>query len=176
MGVYEARPNPTVLYILVIAGIVIAGSVGYVLVAGVTSGPTPPSGGSGSGCPTGDACVYIPQGAGNGPGPNHNFNPEHITVVVGKNNTVFWIDQDSSACHTITSTSVPAGAKPFNDGNICNGQTYSLTLTVPGVYDYICTIHPWMVGDTITVIGPNGSAGAVSNSTSTAVAQSNTTG
>jgi plastocyanin len=38
----------------------------------------------------------------------------------------------------------------INSGNLSHGQSYSVTLTKPGTYQYICTIHPNMKG-TITV-------------------------
>jgi plastocyanin len=36
---------------------------------------------------------------------------------------------------------MPAGAKPFNSGNIEPGKQYPHTSTVPGTYKYFCIPH-----------------------------------
>lgn len=75
-----------------------------------------------------------------------NFQPSGITVVVGVNNTIVWNDLDAEQ-HTVTSLSVPAGAAKFDSGILNQGQTFTVTLTVPGTYRFYCTIHPtWMRG------------------------------
>jgi plastocyanin len=88
--------------------------------------------------------VILPNGVG--ANPNLNFKPVNIVVVIGVNNTVQWIDQDPTP-HTVTSTSVPTGAKAFDSGTINLGNTFTVTFTVPGTYKYHCTLHPgWMLG------------------------------
>jgi len=79
-----------------------------------------------------------------------NFQPVHIKVVVGVNNTIVWNDLDYEQ-HNIESSTIPAGAKAWNSGTLDQGQTFTVTLTVPGNYGYFCEIHPWMVG-TIQVV------------------------
>ena len=74
------------------------------------------------------------------------FLPDAITVVLGVNNTVVWTNNDGSP-HTVTANN---GA--FESGNLAPGQTFSFTFTAPGVYQYHCTYHPWMVG-AVTVKG-----------------------
>jgi plastocyanin len=75
-----------------------------------------------------------------------NFQPARIGVVIGVNNTIVWKDLDGIQ-HTVKSTSVPPGAKPFYSGIMNQGQSFTVTLTVPGLYKYDCSIHPdWMVG------------------------------
>jgi plastocyanin len=72
-------------------------------------------------------------------------------VVVGVTNTVLWTNNDNIQ-HTVTSTSVPNGAKSFDSGLMSPGKTFQITLTVPGTYGYYCKLHPtWMKG-TIDVI------------------------
>jgi len=40
-----------------------------------------------------------------------------------------------------------ACASKFDSGILNQGQTFTLTLTVPGTYRFYCTIHPtWMRG------------------------------
>ena len=80
-----------------------------------------------------------------------NFTPSRIKVVIGVNNTVVWNDLDYVQ-HTVKSTSVPSGAKPWSSQILNQGQTYTVVLTVPGTYRYVCSIHPdWMIGF-ITVV------------------------
>ncbi len=80
-----------------------------------------------------------------------NFQPSKIKVVIGVNNTIAWDDQDFVQ-HTVRSVLVPSGAKAWDSGILNQGQTFTLVLTVPGNYRYVCSIHPgWMIG-TIQVI------------------------
>ena len=91
--------------------------------------------------------VVLPNGVGSNP--NLNFKLANIVIIIGVNNTVQWIDQDPTP-HTVTSTSVPAGAKAFDSGTINLGDSFSVTFTVPGTYRYYCALHPgWMVGSIV---------------------------
>ena len=71
---------------------------------------------------------------------NYYFNPSSLNVEVG--DIVKWVWVQGS--HTTTSSSIPGGAAswdaPINSGN----QTYSYTVTVVGVYSYVCTPHAGM--------------------------------
>jgi len=88
--------------------------------------------------------ITIPYGVGDNE--SLNFQPSSTTVVVGVNNTIVWNDLDAEQ-HTVTSMSVPSGAAKFDSGILNQGQTFTLTLTVPGTYEFYCTIHPtWMRG------------------------------
>ncbi|MBO0888654.1 cupredoxin domain-containing protein [Candidatus Bathyarchaeota archaeon] len=86
----------------------------------------------------------------NGVGGNQslNFLPANITVVIGVNNTVTWVNSDT-ALHTVTSQTVPAGAGSFNSGNMNAGAKFTHTFTVPGTYTYTCIFHTWMNGTVI---------------------------
>jgi plastocyanin len=95
--------------------------------------------------------VSMYNGAGNPANPP-GYRPDNITVVVGVNNTITWTNDDVSP-HTVTSMSVPAGVATFNSGIISKGETYTLALTVPGTYEYICTLHNWMKGTVIVKSG-----------------------
>ena len=77
------------------------------------------------------------------------YSPSTITVVVGVNNTVTWVNTDD-APHTVT-----ASDGSFNSGNLNGGQSWSHTFTTPGTYPYYCSYHPWMKG-TVIVKGPSG--------------------
>jgi plastocyanin len=96
------------------------------------------------------------------------YSPATVVVVIGKNNTVFWTNDDS-APHTVTSDT----AGMFDSGTsgplITQGGTYQFTFTTPGTYTYHCTFHNWMHGKVIVEAAP-------SSSTSTsAQSQSSTT-
>jgi amicyanin len=66
------------------------------------------------------------------------FSPASLTISVG--DTVTWTNADA-VVHTATSTS---GA--FDSGDLAQGESYSLTFTAAGTYDYLCTPHPSMTG------------------------------
>ena len=77
------------------------------------------------------------------------FNPSAVNANVG--DTIIW--QWLSGDHTTTSTSVPNGAAswdaPMNNANI----TFKYIITVPGLYNYHCTMHPSTMNGSITVTG-----------------------
>ncbi len=73
---------------------------------------------------------------------NFDFQPMAVTVPVG--GAVTWKNLDGEP-HTVTSLD---GA--FRSGALDEGDTYSFRFTKPGVYRYLCTIHPKMVA-TVTV-------------------------
>ncbi|HUK74765.1 MAG TPA: multicopper oxidase domain-containing protein [Nitrososphaerales archaeon] len=104
---------------------------------------------SSSSGPAAQVHVSIPQGSElNTASPG--YSPAAITVVIGVNNTVEWINNDV-APHTVTSASIPAGATKFDSGymNIEGSGTFTYTFTVPGTYQYGCSYHPWMHGTVI---------------------------
>ncbi len=118
---------------------------GYII--GDYTGMTVPPGVSSAS--TGAAVVNVVIPSGTGASGHLSFNPGSITVVIGVNNTVIWTNDDS-ASHTVTSSSAPAGAQRFDSGNLNANATFTVTLTVPGTYQYHCSYHSWMTG-TITV-------------------------
>ena len=69
------------------------------------------------------------------------FTPATLTVTAG--DTVTWTNLDAIA-HTVTSTT---GA--FDSGSLDQGDSFSLTFTTPGTYDYLCTPHPSMTGSIV---------------------------
>ena len=103
-----------------------------------------PGAGAQSTAPKANGFISILQGS-QVPGTQITFSPQNVTVVIGKNNTVQW-SNDDSATHTVTSTSVPTGASSFNSGLLGAGDKYTFTFTTPGTYNYICTLHGWMHG------------------------------
>jgi plastocyanin len=86
------------------------------------------------------------------------YEPATVTIKVGE--TVTW-KNDSAFVHTATAdpdlarqedlVSLPAGAEPWDSGNVEQGKSWSHTFTVPGEYRYFCLPH-YMVGMTGMVI------------------------
>jgi plastocyanin len=98
--------------------------------------------------------------------PDH-FVPQNVTVELGVNNTVVWINQDTVP-HTVTSDT-----NVFKSGSIGPGANFTWTFTVAGIYHYHCSIHPFMTG---TVIVLNAAGQMVSSTISnTSTTSSNTT-
>jgi Copper binding proteins, plastocyanin/azurin family len=75
--------------------------------------------------------------------------PVNKMVIIGVNNTIEWVNQDTVG-HTVTALVAPSEGLKFNSGLILAGKTFSVTLTVPGVYRYTCAWHNWLAGQ-ITV-------------------------
>jgi plastocyanin len=69
---------------------------------------------------------------------NFAFDPANITVKVGS--TVRWVNQDSVP-HNIQFTD-----PHFSSVLLASSQSGSQKFDQPGVYDYICSIHPDMHG------------------------------
>ena len=85
--------------------------------------------------------VHIPSGAGMQMVSGNDFySPQTLTVVIGINSTVTWINSDDVP-HTVT-----ANDGSFDSGNLDAGQSWSHAFTVPGTYAYYCAYHPWMKG------------------------------
>ena len=71
-------------------------------------------------------------------------------MVVVAGTAVEWRNT-SLAAHTVTAdpakdprASLPAGAVPFDSGEIGRGQVWRHTFTTPGTYRYVCTTHDWL--------------------------------
>lgn len=79
------------------------------------------------------------------------FSPDTITVVLGKNSTVVWMNNDTSgAPHTVTPKSPSAGWET-GSAQLMQGDTYTYAFTTAGSYPYYCTIHPTTMAGTIVV-------------------------
>lgn len=73
---------------------------------------------------------------------DYQFFPAKLTVNAGT--TVTWVNRDSAPHDAVASE----GA--FNAGRLDQGESGSVLLDLPGVYEYLCTFHPDMKA-TITV-------------------------
>jgi len=70
--------------------------------------------------------------------PENDYSPGTLTVKAGT--TVTWINEDR-VVHTVT-----ARDGSFDSAGMRKSQRWSRTFTEPGVYEYYCTPHPWMIG------------------------------
>jgi manganese oxidase len=71
------------------------------------------------------------------------FLPSTVIVVMGKNNTITWTNEDY-AIHTVTSNTAL-----FDSGNVSPQTSFTFTFSSPGTYHYHCSYHPWMTGTVI---------------------------
>ncbi|HEY7506974.1 MAG TPA: plastocyanin/azurin family copper-binding protein [Nitrososphaera sp.] len=90
--------------------------------------------------------VTMPVGA-SVPTNNEYFVPDVVETTVGS--MVTWTNEDSVP-HTATSGVVEDNApKPdgaFDSSFLMEGQSYSFVFDTAGVYDYYCSVHPFMTG------------------------------
>lgn len=77
-----------------------------------------------------------------------DFQPKTVHIRAGQ--TVEWRNT-SIITHSVTDdgkvalkpadAAIPAGATPFNSGDIPAGQVFAASFPVPGTYKYFCTHH-----------------------------------
>jgi plastocyanin len=68
------------------------------------------------------------------------YSPRKLTVNL--KSRINWVWTDGSAdVHDVKLLSAPTGFKKFQTEPGSAGYTYSKTLTKPGVYKFICTLH-----------------------------------
>lgn len=105
-------------------------------------------------CPS-SACVNVtipsaastqPSGYTPGSKTTFGYTPDTITIVIGKNNTIVWINNDAGL-HTATSDTTGVGA--FTSGDITAGASAQVTFTTVGTFTYHCNYHPFMQGTVI---------------------------
>jgi len=93
------------------------------------------------------------------------FDPIGLRVRVGQ--TVRWTNNDTGNSHTATAyhpanfdrpRRIPEDAQPWDSDYLLPGDSFSVTLTVAGVYDYYCVPHEMagMVGRIVVGAPPPG--------------------
>lgn len=134
-----------VILAIVLAAIVVSASAGYIYIASLSSAKPIVT------------VIRIPKGSSFQPAGfnvgdfQRNFVngtypfPVNVTVTIGVNNSIQWVNDDTEG-HTVTALVAPAGAVKFNSGLISEGKSFSVILTVPGVYKYTCAWHNWLAG------------------------------
>ena len=88
------------------------------------------------------------------PDGNRNTNAM-VAITLGQ--SVGWTHNGSNT-HTVTSTTVPAGAVTFASGALNRGDTFQFTPTAAGMHVFRCEIHPGIMLDariTVTDLGGN---------------------
>jgi plastocyanin len=114
--------------------------------AGTTEAASTTAGGSASSAAASTATTAAPGPAGEVTVVDFSFDPEEIEVTAG--GTVTWTNEDDFA-HEIVATD---SENPFaGEGEIDNGQTYTVTFAEVGTYDYFCGIHNSMTGSIVVV-------------------------
>ncbi len=72
--------------------------------------------------------------------------PSTITISTGEE--VSWQNQDS-AFHSVTSGEYGSASELFDSGYMDPDEIFIVQFTESGVYNYHCTLHPWMEGQVI---------------------------
>ena len=67
------------------------------------------------------------------------YEPREITVREGE--TLTWINEDA-VVHTVTSKELGV----FDSSIIAAGKEWQYEFKEQGLYEYFCTLHPWMEG------------------------------
>ncbi len=95
-----------------------------------------------------------PSGGGGAAGPavevgmvDIQFDPKDVTVAKG--GTITWTNNESVP-HDVTKEDGPGPDFSSGKGNMQEGDTFDQKFDVAGKINYVCTVHPNMVG-TITV-------------------------
>jgi len=160
---YEAKPDGRLVALLLIAVVVMPALIAAELYfpglqpkfeAPSSGGSAVTTSGGGGAAPAAGVKIILP----NGVNLNHalDFTPSTVVLVIGVNNSVTWVNQDTTD-HTATFTTVPAGVQPtsVSASDIPPGTSFGpVTFTVPGTYDYHCQFHPgWMRGTIIVKSG-----------------------
>lgn len=85
---------------------------------------------------------------GNADGSDVWFDPIGLRIEPGQ--TIRWTNLDRGNSHTATAyhpnnsdrpLRIPGAAEPWTSGYLLPGETFSVRLTVEGVYDYFCIPH-----------------------------------
>lgn len=71
-------------------------------------------------------------------------------VTISVNDFVEWKNADTAVHTVVSGVSPELGGKgsdgTFDSGLINQGASFKFQFTKTGVYDYFCTLHPWMTG------------------------------
>jgi plastocyanin len=87
------------------------------------------------------------------------FDPDPVTVVAGA--TIRFENSSARFVHTATcdpalardpaNVALPTGADAWDSGNVAPGESWSITLDIPGEYRYVCLPHE-LAGMTGTIV------------------------
>jgi plastocyanin len=74
------------------------------------------------------------------------YKPPKISIKSG--DSVTWLNHDS-AFHSVTSGYYGEPSGLFDSGYLDPETSFTFVFENPGIYDYFCTLHPWMKGQVI---------------------------
>lgn len=72
--------------------------------------------------------------------------PSKISIKSG--DSVTWLNEDA-AFHSVTSGYYENQSGLFDSEYLDPEESFTFIFKNPGVYDYFCTLHPWMKGQVI---------------------------
>ncbi len=134
-------PGKFMTALVIIFALGLAFSVGAVLAFNLTPCFLNCGGGAGAA-----VTVILPNGVGSNQ--SLNFDPAVVTVVIGNNSLVQWVDKDSIP-HTVTSS--PGTPAPFDSKTMTQNGVFTFDFTIPGTYNYYCRFHQSYMRGTIIV-------------------------
>ena len=105
-------------------------------------------GGAGGGGPVGSVTVGNNGGIVFSSAHNGTANPAADTVAVGGTVTWTWTNNQGVSHSVESEGSTAFASSPIMSGN---GQTYAVTFTTPGTYQYDCAVHGTAMTGTIVV-------------------------
>lgn len=77
---------------------------------------------------------------------NSCYIPSKISIKSGE--SVKWLNEDA-AFHSVTSGTYENPNGNFDSGYLDPNQSFTITFEDSGIFDYFCTLHPWMSGQII---------------------------
>lgn len=69
-------------------------------------------------------------------------------IVIKQGNPVTWVNEDA-AFHSVTSGYYDEPSEIFDSGYLDPEESFTFVFENIGIYDYFCTLHPWMKGQVI---------------------------
>ncbi len=69
-------------------------------------------------------------------------------ISIKKGDEIVWLNADV-AFHSVTSGVYGEPTDLFDSGHLDPNEKFSFTFNESGVFDYFCTLHPWMDGQVI---------------------------
>jgi plastocyanin len=85
-----------------------------------------------------------------------SYSPVEVTVRAGdtvefRNTSLIThsVTNDPQRARKAGDVTVPAGAQPFDSGDIAAGQVFTHTFSAPGTYRFFCTHHDGMVATVV---------------------------
>lgn len=70
------------------------------------------------------------------------YSPANITISAG--DSILWTSRDSADLHNVDIPSLDYASDEFK-----NGESFLVTFTIAGTYNYVCDPHPYMKGTVI---------------------------